>query len=48
MTVAIGPVEDNLSRESGNADGVSHCGQRAFRIVDDSQVQSFVTLDSAA
>ena len=46
MIVAVGPVEDSVSRESGNLDGVSHCGQRAFRIVDDSLVKSFITLDS--
>ena len=48
MVVSVGPVEDTVSRQKGNLDGVSHCGQRAFRIVDDSLVKSFITLDSEA
>ena len=48
MNVAVGPVEDSISRKSGNLDGFSHCGQRAFRIIDDSLVKSFITLDSEA
>ena len=48
MVVSVGPVEDTVSRQKGNLDGVSHCGQRAFQIVDDSLVKSFITLDSEA
>ena len=48
MVVSVGPVEDTVSRQKGNLDGVSHCGQRAFRIVDDSLVKSFITVDSEA
>jgi hypothetical protein len=32
-TVALGPVEDSVSRESGNQDGLTFCGERAYRIV---------------
>ena len=48
MVVSVGPVEDTVSRQKGNLDGVSHCGQRAFQIVDDSLVKSFVDLNSEA
>jgi hypothetical protein len=32
-TVALGPVEDSVSRESGNQDGLTFCGERAYKIV---------------
>lgn len=45
ITVPIGPVDDTVSRKNGNQDGVSYCGARKFRIIDPTQVQSFITLD---
>ena len=46
QVIALGPVEDTLSRQSGNQDGLTHCGQRAFRFIDALAVPSFVTLDA--
>ena len=41
---AIGPVQDSVSRTTGNKDGISECGPRLYRIIDDSTVSSMVTL----
>jgi hypothetical protein len=40
-TVALGPVEDSVSRQSGNTDGLTFCGERAYKIVSG---PAFVTL----
>jgi len=45
LILALGPVEDTLSRQSGNNDGVSHCGPRRFRFVHPETVPPFVVLD---
>lgn len=34
VTIALGPVEDTVSRQSGNNDGLTHCGERDFKIND--------------
>ena len=43
VLIQLGPVEDTLSRQSGNKDGLSFCGERAYRIVSG---PSFITLGS--
>ena len=48
VAVAIGPVEDSVSRVSGNKDGFSHCGLREYKIVDDSSVSNFALMDTEA
>ena len=47
-TVSLGPVDDLVSLQYGNSDAIPHCGHRAFRIIDDSLVKSFINIDSAA
>ena len=47
-TVSLGPVDDLVSLKYGDSDGLPHCGHRAFRIIDDSQVKSFINIDSGA
>ena len=46
VTQAIGPVEDAVSRIKGNADGLTYCGSRAYRIIDEETVSSFISIDS--
>jgi len=48
ITVAIGPVEDSVSRVSGNKDGFTHCGLREYKIIDDSSISNFVLMDTEA
>lgn len=39
------PAEDQVSREQGNGDGLTHCGDRVYSIVNAAEVSSFLTLD---
>ena len=48
QVVAIGPVQDTVSKINGNQDGLTYCGKRVYRIVDDSSVASFLTIDQEA
>ena len=48
VTRSIGPVDDAVSLIRGNQDGVTFCGTRVFRILDDSAVSGFLSIDSSA
>ena len=45
---SIGPVKDAVSQVKGNADGVSYCGKRLYRIIDDTATSSFFSIDPTA
>ena len=45
---SIGPVKDAVSQIKGNADGVSFCGKRLYRIIDEQTVTSFFSIDPTA
>ena len=40
----MGPVKDTVSQINGNKDGLTFCGDRVYRVVDNSVVSSFLTL----
>ena len=43
--IELGPVQDTVSRQNGNNDGLTHCGERVFKIVDQGQLPGFITFD---
>ena len=48
MQVNLGPVEDSVSRQSGNNDGLTFCGDRNFKIIDQQLLPDFITFDKKA
>lgn len=48
FSASIGPVKDAVSQIKGNADGVSYCGKRLYRIIDESATSNFFTIDPTA
>ena len=45
---SIGPVKDAVSEIKGNADGVSYCGKRLYKIIDEPATSSFFSIDPTA
>ena len=46
MSDSIGPVEDSVSQINGDQDGVTYCGNRLYKIIDEATVGNFLSLDS--
>ena len=42
----MGPVLDTVSQINGNKDGLTFCGDRVYRVVDNTAVSSFLTLSN--
>jgi hypothetical protein len=46
--IQVGPIQDSVSQNRGSQDGLTFCGQRLYRIVDEASVSSFLSIDDQA
>ena len=48
LRIEMGNAQDTVSLQEGNKDGLTHCGDREFSLVQDPSLPNFVTFDQTA